>query len=129
MGPQEPTKWNIQLDKWFFFDINQAGILFSKKNTWGLIFWFSTFACFFSKIQSHNTDSLVLDPRGRKCCILATSFIFLAISFHALLHFYARQHMISNFYLKWIEFTKNVNFPSLMILFIHRRVKIFESSL
>ena len=34
------------------------------------------------------------------------------LRFHVFLHFYARKHMISSFYPKWTEFTRNCEFHS-----------------
>ena len=128
MGPQEPTKWNTLLQKWLFYDIKQASILFSKEylSKEGLIVWFSTFACFFSKIH-HTTQTVwCWVPSDPRIIFQATSFIFLALRFHIFFHFYAREHMVSNFYLKWIEFTKSYEFPIRGVRFIHIRVKILE---
>ena len=35
------------------------------------------------------------------------------LKFHVFFHFNARKHMISSFYLKWIEFTRNCDFVSI----------------
>ena len=37
------------------------------------------------------------------------------LRFHEFLHFYSRKHMISSFYLKWTEFTKNFEFCSNLV--------------
>ena len=57
-------------------------------------------------------------PRGPKHYIFGVQFYSKnarILRFHEFLHFYAREQMISSFYLKWIEFTKSFEFcPNLV---------------
>ena len=56
-----------------------------------------------------------MSPRGPKHYIFGNNFYsknFRKLIFHVFLHFNARKHMRSSFYLKWTEFTKNRYFGS-----------------
>ena len=56
-----------------------------------------------------------MSPRGPKHYIFGNNFYsknFRKHIFHVFLHFNARKHMRSSFYLKWTEFTKNRYFGS-----------------
>ena len=56
--------------------------------------------------------------RGHKHCIFGNQFYSKnarKLRFYVLLHFHARKHMISSFYLKWTEFTRNCEFGSNLV--------------
>ena len=65
---------------------------------------------FLQKETSHCQNSLALGPQESKHYIFGDHFYSKnarKLKFHEFLLFYARKHMISSFYLKWTEFTRN----------------------
>ena len=70
---------------------------------------------FLQKETSHCKSSLALGPQGPKHCIFGDHFYSKnarKLRFHVFLLFDARKYMISSFYLKWTEFTRNCEFFS-----------------
>ena len=68
-----------------------------------------------SKIFSLNPHMHKLGPRGPTHYIFGDWFYSKnarKLRFHVFLYFYARKHMISSFYPKWTEFTRNCAFHS-----------------
>ena len=71
---------------------------------------------FLQKETSHCQNSLALGPQGPKHYIFGDYFYSKnsrKLKFHVFLLFYTRKHMISSFYLKWTEFTRNYDFFSI----------------
>ena len=78
--------------------VNPLYLIFSKVNR------------YFEEIKPHMHK---MGPPGSKNCIFGDHFYSKKarkLRFHLSLHFNTRKHMISSFYLKWIEFTKNCEF-------------------
>ena len=76
---------------------------------------------FLNKRTEENRNNYVnphmhkLSPRGPTHYIFGDQFYSKngrKLRFHVFLYFYARKHMISSFYPKWTEFTRNCEFHS-----------------
>ena len=129
MGPREPMKWNTQLKKWLFYDIKQASILFSKEylNKEGLIVYFSTCLCFLVRYITQYRQ-LGAESLGTQALHFWRPVLFFWQSDSICCSIF----MLVNIWYQiftWSGSNSQVmNFPSPGILFIHIKVKIFESS-
>ena len=117
MGPRGLTKGNTQLTRQndFSFTSNQTSVLFNKIKHLGVTVWFRKFLCFVRKRHHTARNSLALGPQGPKHNIFGDHFYSKnarKLRFHVFLLFDARNYMISSFYLKWTEFTRNCEFFS-----------------
>ena len=69
--------------------------------------------CFYLILSFFNPHMHKMVPRRPKYYIFGNQFYpknARRLRFHVFLHFNARKHMISSFYLKWTEFIRNCKF-------------------
>ena len=111
MGLQGPTKGNTQLirqDDFSFTLIKPVYCLTRKTLKCNSLV--QKIFCFSEKRHHIVKTALALGPQGPKQYIFGDHFYSKnakKLRFHAFFLFHVRKNMVSSFYLKWTEFTRN----------------------
>ena len=117
MGPQGPTKGNAQLTRQNDISFTLFNLVYClARESLKCNSLVQKICMFLQKETSHCQNSLALGPQRPKYYIFGDHFYLenaRKLKLHVLLLFYARKHMISSFYLKWTEFTRNCEFFSI----------------
>ena len=111
MGPRKLTKGNTQLTRQNDFSFTQIKLVYClSRKTLKCDSLVKKNCMLLQKGTSHCKNSLALGPQGPKHYIFGDHFYSKnakKLRFHVFLLFDARKYMISSYYLKWTEFTRN----------------------
>ena len=116
MGLRGLTKGNTHLTRQNDFSFTQTKLVYYlTRKTLRRNSLVQKICMFLQKETSRCKNSLALGPQGPKHYIFGDHFYSKnarTFRFHVFLLFDARKYMISSFYLKWIEITRNCEFFS-----------------
>ena len=116
MGSRGLTKGNTQLTRqndFSFTYIKLAYCFIRKTLRWNSLI--QIICMFLQKETLHCKSSLALRPKGPKHYVFGNHIHAKnarKLRFHVFVLFAARKNMISSFYLKWTEFTRNCEFSA-----------------
>ena len=114
MGPRGPTKGNAELTRQNDISFTLFTLVYClARESLKCNSLVQRICMFLQKETSHFQNSFALGPQGSKDYIFGDHFYSKnprKFKFYLFLLFYATKHMISSFYLKWTEFTRNCEF-------------------